>query len=263
MNSETDFVARNTHFQSLATRIGQAALASLPAPAAGQEGQTGGAAAALAALTAAPLPGGDSVGKPCGVGAGVTDMVAKIGENIVLRRGATLGAPRGMVAAYTHNALCPGAGTIGVLVALVPKDAGVTLSPAHAAWPALAEVGKRVAMHIAAAKPAFLGREGVPAAAIERERDVLRAQAEASGKSAANAARMVEGRLSKFYAEACLLEQPFVLSEEGVKVGKMVDAAAAAAGVPVRVAAFTHFVVGEEAAKEAAVAAATTGGAAA
>jgi elongation factor Ts len=108
----------------------------------------------------------------------------------------------------------------------------------------LALLGRQLAMHIAAKDPAYLDVASVPAAALERERAVLRDQAGTTGKSADIVEKMVEGRLRKFYEEAVLLDQVFVIDGES-RVGKVVEAAAKSAGVPIRIAAFVRFALGE------------------
>lgn len=256
LNSETDFVARNEHFTRLATKLSATALATLPAsggPAAAAAAPTGCDALPEPAFAAwrddTPLPGGDTLGGACSVAGGVTDLVAKIRENLVLRRGARLEVRGGLVVAYTHNAVAPGLGSIGVLVGLAPAGgAGAApLTPGGTpGYAGLADAARRVAMHVAAARPLYLSRASVPAAAVERERAVLVEQAATSGKPAGIVAKMVEGRLGKFYGESVLGEQPYVLSEEGVRVGKWLDDAAKKAGAPpVVIAGFAHFVVGE------------------
>ena len=235
LNSETDFVARNAHFQALAARLARTALVGVggarpPSP------EAFAAALAPAELAAAAMGAAASGGAT--VAASVAELVGKVGENIVLRRGAALAAaPGGLVSAYVHNAAAPGLGSIGVLVALAPEAAGPAAPPGAEA---LRELGKRVAMHIAAVRPPFLSSADVPAAEIERERAVLLAQAQASKKEAKHVESMLKGRLQKFFAEVCLLEQPFALDEK-VRVGGLVKAAGA------RVTGYRVFVVGESA----------------
>ena len=176
-------------------------------------------------------------------------MIAqRLGENIVLRRAQSIQAKEGgLICAYIHNATSSGLGSIGVMVSLAPKAAGGSLTSASPSWTALNEIGKKVAMHVAAAKPQFVSQAEVPEADVERERAVLKSQALASGKEAKNIDKMISGRLNKFFADICLLDQPFILSEEGVKVGKMVEDASAKAGYAVKVDAFVVFSVGETA----------------
>ena len=146
---------------------------------------------------------------------------------------------KGAVVSYVHNALAPGLGKIGVLVALASAgDAGK-----------LAALGKQLAMHVAAANPQFLTIADVDKASLDRERDVLREQAKASGKPDAIIDKMVEGRLRKYYEEVVLLEQLFVIDGE-TRIAKVVEAAAKEAGAPIAIAAFARFALGEGIEKE-------------
>jgi elongation factor Ts len=183
------------------------------------------------ALKRMPYPGtGRSVGEE------LTELIGRIGENLVLRRVARLSVGQGLVASYMHNSLAPGLGKIGVLVALD--------SPAAGEVPAT--LGRQLAMQVAAATPLYLDIASVPAAALDRERAVLREQAGGSGKSEDIVSRMVEGRLRKFYEDYVLLEQLFVIDGEGKnRVGKVVEAAAKASGAPIRAAGFVRFQLGE------------------
>jgi len=213
VNSETDFVARNELFQAFVRTVGGLALG----------------AGDVEALKEAPYPG---TGRT--VAGELTELVARIGENLVLRRAAHLAVERGVVASYVHNSLGPGLGKIGVLVALESTAEG----------DALAALGRQLAMQVAAAKPLYIDTAAVPAAALDRERAVLREQARATAKSEAIVERMVEGRLRKFYEEVVLLEQIFVIDGER-RVGKVIEAAAKELGAPIRVAGFVLFVLGE------------------
>ncbi|HEV8680104.1 MAG TPA: translation elongation factor Ts [Stellaceae bacterium] len=214
VNSETDFVARNELFQAFVRTV--AALAA-------------GGTRDVEALKAAPYP---ATGRT--VAGELTELIGRIGENMVLRRVERLAVAQGTIATYVHNSLGPGLGKIGVLVALESAASGE----------AIATLGRQLAMHVAAANPLYLDVAAVPAAALERERAVLREQARATAKSEAIAERMVEGRLRKFYEEAVLLEQVFVVDGE-TRVGKVVEAAAKAAGAAIRVAGFARFALGE------------------
>ncbi len=214
VNAETDFVARNETFQEYVSSAAQAAL------------ETGGDTGAI--LAAAYPGGGNSFEQQ------LTDNIATIGENMSLRRATALSVDKGVVAAYVHSALAPGLGKIGVLVALESDgDAG-----------ALAALGKQIAMHVAAARPEFLSIDAVDPAALERERAVLSEQARESGKPEEIVAKMVEGRLRKYYEEVVLLEQVFVIDNE-TKIAKVIANAAADVGAPVTLKAFARFNLGE------------------
>ena len=214
VNSETDFVARNDTFQTMAIGIAQAALA---------------AKGDLDKLAKAKFPGGTA-----SVADTIKEMIGTIGENMTLRRTAYLAAKKGAVASYMHNVMAPGLGKIGVIVALE-----LTGDPEQ-----LKAFGKQVAMHIAAANPQAVNVESLDKAAIERERAVLTEQAKEFGKPAAVIDKMVEGRLRKFYEEVVLLAQAFV-HDPDTTVAKAVAAAEQAAGAPIKIAGFYRFVLGE------------------
>jgi elongation factor Ts len=214
VNSETDFVARNKDFQSFVQVLSRLALDG--------DGE-------LDALREARFPGSGRT-----VEEELTHLISTIGENIVLRRTKRLATDQGAVLSYVHNALGPGIGKIGVLVTLASN------APADQ----LAGLGKQLAMHVAAANPLYLDIPSVPQSALDRERDVLREQARATGKSDSVVDRMVEGRLRKFYEEFVLLEQIFVVDQE-TKISKVVEQASKAAGAAIRVASFARFALGE------------------
>jgi elongation factor Ts len=164
----------------------------------------------------------------------LTEMIAKLGENMSLRRTAALQVSQGVVAAYVHNQAAPGLGKIGVLVAL--ESAGDADK--------LAAFGKQLAMHVAAAAPQAIGAEDLDPAALDRERSILTEQARASGKPEEIIEKMVEGRLRKYYEEACLLDQTFVIDSES-KVRQAVEAAGKDAGADIEVTGFHRFQLGE------------------
>ena len=213
INAETDFVARNDDFQAFAGVVAGLAL-------------DGGGD--LDALIAAGYPGGGTVAER------VTDLVAKIGENIQVRRSAVLGVEQGVVATYIHGAVTPNLGRIAVLVAL--ESAGDAEK--------LVVLGKQIAMHIAAARPETVSIDHLDPAVVERERSVLADQARASGKPEEIVEKMVEGRLRKYYEEIVLLEQVFVIDGE-TKIGKVLEDAAGDIGGPVRISGFVRFALGE------------------
>ncbi|HUT48027.1 MAG TPA: translation elongation factor Ts [Alphaproteobacteria bacterium] len=214
VNSETDFVARNDAFQDFVRKVAALGLAS------------GGD---LEALKSADYPGsGHSVGDE------LTEMIATIGENMGVRRVASLSADGGVLASYLHSAAAPGLGKIGVLVAL--KSTGDRDK--------LEAFGRQIAMHIAATSPQSVSVSELDPAVVEREREVLKEQAIESGKPPEIAEKMVEGRLRKFYEEVVLLEQTFVIDNE-TKIADAVEAAAKEAGAPVEVTGMVRFALGE------------------
>lgn len=219
VNSETDFVARNDRFQAFANQVAQLAL------------QGDGT---IESLQQQAFPGTDR-----NVADEVTNMVATIGENMNLRRVSRIAVNQGVVASYVHNALAPNLGKIGVLVGLESTGDRARLL----------DLGKQIAMHIAAARPEAVNVEDVDASSLERERSVLADQARASGKPEDIIAKMVEGRLRKYYEEVVLLEQVYVIDGEN-KVRKVVDSVAKEIGAPIKVVGFTRFVLGEGIEKE-------------
>ena len=219
LNSETDFVARNEEFQKLVTDIAQLAL-------------DGGADAA--ALNAMPF--GDT---GMSVAEQITAAVARIGENMGLRRSATLSVPEGVVSSYVHNAVGNGMGRMGVLVAL----------KSSADPEALNALGRQIAMHIAAINPLAVSAKDVDEAVVERERAVFTEQANSSGKPAEIVQKMVEGRIRKFFSEVCLLEQVFVVDGES-KVGAFIEQKAKELGAPIELTGFVRMALGEGIEKE-------------
>jgi elongation factor Ts len=213
VNSETDFVARNAEFQSLVSAIAEAALS------------TDGS---LEAILAAKLKDGASVEDT------LKSAIATIGENMTLRRAAMISVAPGAVASYVHSAVAPGLGKIGVIVGL--ESAGDKAK--------LAAIGRQVAMHVAAASPLAVREEEVDPAVVARERAVFSEQAKESGKPEAIIAKMVEGRIRKFYEEVVLLSQNFVVDSEKT-VGTAVKAAEGDVGAPINVTEFVVFRLGE------------------
>ena len=214
VNAETDFVGRNEIFQKFVATAARIALDT---------------AADMTKIAAAPFPdsGRDVQGE-------LTNMIATIGENMSLRRAASLSVSDGVVAAYMHNSVAPDLGKIGVLVALESTGDKAKLGA----------LAKQFAMHVAAANPQSLTVADLDKAAIERERAVLAEKAGQSGKAADIVAKMVEGGLRKFQQEWVLLEQLFVIDGK-TRVSKVVDEAAKQVGAPVRLAGYLRFALGE------------------
>ena len=218
VNSETDFVARNDQFQQLVGSIAKTALS----------------VDRVEVLTNTIIAGGEK-----SVAETVTDVVATIGENVQVRRMNRLSVSSGTVACYVHGAVVPGAGKIGVLVALESKGDAAKLEV----------LGKQIAMHIAAAKPESLSRDDLDPALIERERAVQIEMAKESGKPQEIAEKMVVGRLRKFYEEVCLLEQTFVIDNE-TKIKDVIANTSKDLGVNIALTAFSSFILGDGVEKE-------------
>ncbi len=213
VNSETDFVARNEAFQNVVREITNLAV------------DVNGDVDALANIT---MANGKTVADT------LTELIATIGENMTLRRAATLNVKNGAVAEYLHTPTADGLGRIGVIVALESEaDPG-----------ALRELGRKIAMHVAAASPLSARVEDLDPATLDRERTVLSEQARASGKPEAIIEKMVEGRLQKFYEESVLLEQVFVIDGEN-RVKDVLQKAAGDLGSPVELVGFARFALGE------------------
>ena len=219
LNSETDFVARNEKFQTLAHTLVQLALT---------EGRN------VESFKATKEP---KSGLP--VAELISNNVGTIGENMNLRRSAVLSVKAGVVATYVHSAVAPGLGKIGVLVALESEGNKAELET----------LGKQIAMHVAAAKPEALTIAEVDPAKLDRERSVLKEQAIASGKTPEIAEKMVEGRVRKYYEEVVLLEQIYVLDNKS-KISQVVEETAKKIGKPITLTAFSHFKLGEGIEKE-------------
>ncbi len=213
VNAETDFVARNDQFQAFATKAAELALE---------------AKGDIAALANVAFEAGKNVQEK------LTNLIATIGENMSLRRTQVLEVKEGVVVGYVHNAINPGLGKIGVLVAL--ESAGDKAK--------LEALGKQIAMHVAAANPQFLTSADVTPEAIEREKNVIRDTAKASGKPADIIEKMLEGRMRKFYEEICLLDQVFVMDGE-TKISKVLENAGKDVGAPVTLVGYVRFQLGE------------------
>ncbi|MBI2780160.1 MAG: elongation factor Ts [Gammaproteobacteria bacterium] len=199
VNCETDFVGKGDDFVGFAGHVAKQALAGKPAD--------------LDALMSLPLEkGGDK-----SINTTRQEMIAKIGENISVRRFVTMAASGGVVGSYLHG------GRIGVLVELQGGNAALA---------------KDIAMHVAASKPVCVSPDEVPADIVEKEKDIFRAQAAESGKPANIIEKMITGRIQKFLAEITLVGQPFVKNPD-VTVEKLLQDANA------KVVRFQRFEVGE------------------
>ncbi len=217
LNAETDFVARNEQFQEFVLKLADIAL---------EKGTS------IDDMNAADMDGETVADR-------LTNMIATIGENMHLRRVARLSVDGGIVASYMHGALVAGAGKIGVLVAL--KSDGDKEK--------LEQLGKQIAMHIAAARPEALTIDTVDADALERERAVLKEQALASGKPEEIVEKMMVGRLRKYYEQVVLMEQTYVIDGE-TKISKVLENAEKEIGASIELVDYVRFELGEGVEKE-------------
>jgi len=212
VNAETDFVARNEEFKTFVKDASQLAL------------KQGGD---MEKLLAHPM-GSSTVQQT------LTEMVAKIGENMSVRRAAALSVNPGVVAAYVHNAASPELGKIGVLVGLkstADKDK-------------LSALAKQLAMHVAAASPLALTQAHMDKAVVDREYAIQKDLAMQSGKPEAVVEKMMEGRMRKYYEDTVLMQQTFVIDGE-TQIAKLIEKASKDLGAPVEVEGFVRFQVGE------------------
>jgi len=213
VNSETDFVAKNEVFQDFVRNVARLALT---------------AGTDVEVLGAAQYPEGGTVQEK------LTDNIAKIGENQSLRRAAVLEVNEGAVVAYVHNQVAPGLGKIGVLVALESAAPADTLT----------QLGKQIAMHVAAAHPQALDADSLDPALVDRERSIAMEKAKESGKPQNIIEKMVEGGLAKFRKDNALLSQLFVMDNK-TPVAEVVAQAAKDAGTGIQLIGFVRFQLGE------------------
>ncbi|APF37485.1 elongation factor Ts [Chelatococcus daeguensis] len=216
VNAETDFVARNDQFQALAANIARVGLTV------GDD---------VEAIKAAAYPGGGTVADA------IANAIATIGENMTLRRAASISVPQGVVASYIHNASGEGLGRIGVLVGL--NSAGKTDE--------LAALGRQIAMHIAAASPLALDPAGLDPATVEREKAILGEKH--AGKPANVIEKIVESGLKTYYKEVCLLDQAFI-HDPSKTVAQALKEAEGRVGAPVSLTGFVRYSLGEGIEKE-------------
>jgi len=219
VNSETDFVAKNAQFQDFVREVTQVAL---------DKGDD------VEVIKGAAMASGTSIGDT------LTNNIATIGENQSIRRAKRLEVAQGAVVPYVHNAAAPGIGKIGVLVALESDAPEATLQ----------DLGKQLAMHIAAAFPKALNEADLDEAEIERERAIAAEKASESGKPAEIIAKMVEGSIAKYRKEHALVSQLFVMDGK-TKISDVVAKAGKDAGTPIILKDYVRFQLGEGIEREA------------
>ncbi|MGJ5178960.1 translation elongation factor Ts [Bradyrhizobium oligotrophicum] len=217
VNSETDFVARNEHFQGLVKMIAQVAL------------DVGADVEKIKAAKVGSIT----------VEAAIADSIATIGENQTLRRAAGLEVSEGVVSSYVHGAVIEGAGKLGVIVAL--ESPGKTDE--------LAALGRQLAMHVAAANPQAIDASGLDPELVKREKDVLADKYRQQGKPENVIEKIVESGLKTYYKEVTLLEQAFI-HDSGKSVAQALKEAEGKVGGPIKVAGFVRYALGEGIEKE-------------
>jgi elongation factor Ts len=212
VNSETDFVARNDLFQGLVKMIADVALS------------IGDDMEKIKAAKAGSMTVSESI----------SETIAKIGENMTLRRAAGLSVGKGAIGSYVHNAVTDGLGKIGVIVAIE--------SPGKA--DELSELARLLAQHVAAANPQAIDPSGLDRAVVDRERNVLADKFKQQGKPANVIEKIVESGLKTFYKEVCLLEQAYIRDDKK-SVSQVLKEAEGNAGGPIKVTGFVRYALGE------------------
>ena len=212
VNSETDFVARNDLFQGLVKMIANVALT------------VGTDMEKIKAAKVGPITIADAI----------ADTIAKIGENMTLRRASQLSVGTGVIASYVHNSVEEGLGKIGVLVALESTGKADELK----------RFGRMVAMHVAASNPQAIDSSGLDPEVVRREKDVLADKYKAQGKPANVVEKIVESGLKTFYKEVCLLDQAYI-HEPDKSVSQALKEAEGKAGGPIKVTGFVRYALGE------------------
>ena len=212
VNSETDFVARNDLFQGLVKMIADVALS------------VGTDVEKINAAKAGSITVAESI----------SDTIAKIGENMTLRRAAGLSVGKGAIGSYVHNAVIDGLGKIGVIVAL--ESPGKTDE--------LSELARLLAQHVAATNPQAIDPSGLDPVVVEREKNVLADKFKQQGKPANVIDKIVESGLKTFYKEVCLLDQAYIRDDKK-SVSQVLKEAEGKAGGPIKVAGFVRYALGE------------------
>ena len=212
VNSETDFVARNDLFQGLVKMIAKVALT------------VGTDMEKIKAAKVGHITIADAI----------ADTIAKIGENMTLRRASQLSVGTGVIASYVHNSVEEGLGKIGVLVALESTGKADELK----------RFGRMVAMHVAASNPQAIDSSGLDPEVVRREKDVLADKYKAQGKPANVVEKIVESGLKTFYKEVCLLDQAYI-HEPDKSVSQAIKEAEGKAGGPIKVTGFVRYALGE------------------
>ena len=212
VNSETDFVARNDLFQGLVKMIANVAL------------EVGDNVDNINAHKAGSLTIADSI----------AESIAKIGENMTLRRATSLSVGKGVIANYMHNSVSDGLGKIGVIVAMESNGKGDEL----------AKVGRMIAMHVAASNPQAVDSAGLDVKVVAREKEVMAEKFKAQGKPANMIDKIVESGLKTFYKEVCLVDQAYI-HDPAKNVAQALKEAEATVGAPVKVSGFVRYALGE------------------
>ena len=212
VNSETDFVARNDLFQGLVKMIANVAL------------DVGADVEKIKAAKAGSVT----------IEVAINETIAKIGENMNLRRAAELSVGKGAIGSYVHSSVIEGLGKIGVIVAL--ESTGKTDE--------LSELGRLLAQHVAAANPQAIDPSGLDPAVVAREKDVLAEKSKAQGKPANVIEKIVESGLKTFYKEVCLLEQGYIRDDKK-SVAQVLKEAEGKVGAPIKITGFVRYALGE------------------
>ena len=212
VNSETDFVARNDLFQGLVKMIANVALAVGPD---------------VEKIKAAKV--GDIT-----LAEAIADTIAKIGENMSLRRASSLSVANGVIGSYVHNSVEQGLGKIGVLVALQSTGKGEELK----------RFGRMLAMHVAASNPQAIEASGLDPDLVRREKEVLADKYRSQGKPPNVIDKIVESGLKTFYKEVCLVDQAYIHDPDKT-VSQAIKDSEGKLGAPIRVTGFIRYALGE------------------